>query len=80
MINGNINVICYDWNYAFTQCLRFILQNDYNTLPPLHTPMKEHDIIMDKNNRIEGIEFERSVFIGTQDTTYDYNDEFWDSI
>ena len=31
--------------------------------------MKEHDIIMDENNRIEGIEFEIYVLIGTQDTT-----------
>ena len=42
--------------------------------------MKEHDNIMDENNRIEIIEFETSVTIGTQDTPYDYNDEFWDSI
>ena len=42
--------------------------------------MKEHNNIRDENNRIESIEFERSVLIGAQDTTYDYNDEFWDSI
>ena len=42
--------------------------------------MKEHDIIMDESNRREGKEFERSFSIGTQDTTYDYNYEFWDSI
>ena len=42
--------------------------------------MKEHDIIMDKNNRREGIESERYFSIITQDITYDYNDEFWDSI
>ena len=42
--------------------------------------MKYHDIIMDEKNRIEGIKFDRSVSIGAQDTTYDYNDEFWDSI
>ena len=35
---------------------------------------------MDENNLIEVIELERYVSIGTQDTTYDYNDEFWDSI
>ena len=80
IINGNVNVICYDWKDVVTQCLRSISQNDYNTLSPLHIPMKEHGIIMDEKNRREGIEFEISVSIGTQDTTYDYNDEFWDSI
>ena len=35
---------------------------------------------MDENNRRERIEFEISVSIGTQDTTYDYSNEFWDSI
>ena len=42
--------------------------------------MKEHDNITDGNNRREIIEFEISVSIGTQDSTYDYNDEFWDPI
>ena len=42
--------------------------------------MKEHDNIMDKKNRREIIAYERPVLIGTQDTTYDYNDEFWYSI
>ena len=42
--------------------------------------MKEHDTIMDESNQTEGIDFERSVYIRTQDTTYDYNDEFWDSV
>ena len=42
--------------------------------------MKEHDIIMDSNNRREGIESKISVSIGTQDTIYDNNDESWDSI
>ena len=42
--------------------------------------MKEYYIIMDEKNRIEGIEYDRYVSIGAQDNTYDYNDEFWDSI
>ena len=42
--------------------------------------MKEHDIIMEEKNLREGIEFERFVSIRTQDNTYDYNDDFWDSI
>ena len=42
--------------------------------------MKEHDSIMDENNQRKSIEFGISVLIGTQDTTYDYNNEFWDSI
>ena len=35
---------------------------------------------MDENNRRESIEFERSVSIGTQDTTYYYHDKFQDSV
>ena len=35
---------------------------------------------MDENSQRESIESDISVSIGTQDTTYDYNDEFWDSI
>ena len=35
---------------------------------------------MDENNQRKSIEFSISVLIGTQDTTYDYNNEFWDSI
>ena len=42
--------------------------------------MEEHDNTMDGNNRGESIESERSVSIGTQEFTYDYNDEFWDLI
>ena len=33
----------------------------------------------EKNQR-KIIEFERSVLIRKQDTTYDYNGKFWDSI
>ena len=69
-INGNVKVICYDWNDVVPQCLRSISHNDYNTLSPLHTPMKEHDIIMGENNRIKVIEFDIPVSIRTQDTTY----------
>ena len=42
--------------------------------------MKEHYNIMDENNRRDSIEFEISVLIGTQYTSYYYNDEFWYSI
>ena len=42
--------------------------------------MKEHDNIMNEKNQRESIEFDMSVSIVTQDTTYDYNDEFWDLI
>ena len=42
--------------------------------------MKEYDNIMDENNQRESIELDIFFSIGTQDTTYDYNDEFWDSI
>ena len=40
----------------------------------------QHDNITNEKNRRESIEFERSVLIGTQDITYDYNFYFWDSI
>ena len=42
--------------------------------------MKQHNNIMDKKNQREIIELEISVLILTLDTTYDYNNEFWDSI
>ena len=80
IINGDVNVICYDWNDVVPPCLRSISQSDYNTLSPIHIPTKEYDIIMDEKNRREGTELEISVSIGTQDTTYDYNDGFWGSI
>ena len=35
---------------------------------------------MDEINQRESIESERIFLIGTQDTTYDYDDEFWDSV
>ena len=42
--------------------------------------MKEHDLILDEKNRIEVIESEIYVSIGTQNTMHGYNDEFWYSI
>ena len=42
--------------------------------------MKENDNIPYEKNQGESTEFERSVSIGIQDTTYDNNDEFWYSI
>ena len=53
IINGNVNVICYDSKYVLPPCLRYISQNNYNTLSPLQIPMKEHDNIMDENNQRE---------------------------
>ena len=35
---------------------------------------------MNENSQREIIEFDISVSIGTQDNTYYYNNEFWDSI
>ena len=46
IINGNVNVICYNSKDFVPPCLRFISKNDYNMLSPLHIPMKEHDNIM----------------------------------
>ena len=48
----------------------------YNTLPPLYVLTKVNNIIMDENNRIDGIKIEIFISIGAQDTTYDSNDEF----
>ena len=76
IINGNINVICYDLKGVVPPCLRSITHNDYSTISPLRVRTEEHDNIMYKNNKIEGIEFS----IGMQYTTCDYNDEFWDYI
>ena len=50
LINGDVNIICYDLKYVVPLCLGYISHNYYNTLSPLHIPMKEHDIIMDENN------------------------------
>ena len=47
---------------------------------PLNIPTKKDDIIMDEKNQSEGVEFEKSDSIRRQYTTYDYNDEFWDSL
>ena len=77
IINTNVNVICYDSKDIVPTCLRSISQKYYSTHLPLHVPTEEYNNIMDKNNRIESIEFEISVSIGMQYTTYDYNDEFW---
>ena len=80
IINGNINLICYDYNDVLPPCSQSISNNGYNKLSPLHIPMKEHNNIMDGKNQIKSIEFERFVSIGIQDTTYGFNDIFWDSI
>ena len=40
IINGNVNVICYDSKDVVQMCLRYISQNNYNTLSPLNIPMK----------------------------------------
>ena len=80
VINVDVNVVCYDSNDFVPPYLISIPHNDYNYFSPLHIPVKEHDNITDENNRIERIKFERSVLIGTQDTTYDYNNEFWYAI
>ena len=80
IINGNINKLCYYSKDVLPMCLMYISHNDYNILSPLDITMKEHDNITDENIQIESIEFEILVLIVTKDTSYDYNDEFWDSI
>ena len=42
--------------------------------------MKEHDNIIEGNNQRESTELYISVLIGTQDITYNYNDEFWNNM
>ena len=80
IINGNVNVIFYDSKVVVPSSSRYISQKYLSTLPPLHVAIEEHDNVMDENNRRESIESEKSVLIGMQETTYEYNDEYWDSI
>ena len=80
IINGNINIIFYYLKDVLSPCSRSMSQNYYNTFSPLNISTKEHDIILDEKNQRERIELEISVSIGTQDTTYYFNGEFWDSI
>ena len=77
IVNGNVNIICYDSKDVVPPCLSYISHNNYNNLSPLHNSTEENDRLMDKKNQIESIEFERSFSIGTKDYTYYYNDEFW---
>ena len=49
-------------------------------MSPVHIPIKENDNIIDEDNHIKRFGFKISFSIGAQDTTYDYNNEFWDSI
>ena len=55
ILNVNINVIWHDLKDIVPLCLRYISQSNCNILSPLHIPMREHDIIMDGNNQIDGI-------------------------
>ena len=41
--NRNVNVICYYLKDFLPPCLQSISQNYYNTLLPLHLPMKYHN-------------------------------------
>ena len=40
IINDNVNIICYDSKDVVLQCLRSISKNVYNSLSPIHIPMK----------------------------------------
>ena len=80
IINGNVNIACYDLKGFLPQCLWSMSQNYYNTFSLLNILVEEDDNITEENNRKEIIESERSVSIVTQDTTYDYNDACWDYI
>ena len=39
--------------------------------------MEQHDNTTNENNSRKSIEFKIPIPIGTQDTTYDYNEKFW---
>ena len=57
-----------------------ISQKYFSILSTLPVSMEEHDNRMDENNLRESIEFDISVSKGIQETTFDYNEAFWDSI
>ena len=40
IINGNGNILCFDYKDVISPCLRYISHNYYNTLSPIHIPMK----------------------------------------
>ena len=46
-INGDVNVIYYDFKDVISPCLQSISHNYYKSLSPLHIWMKEHDNLMD---------------------------------
>ena len=62
-INGKVCVKYYDTNDYTKYSLQRNPQNYFTSLSSLHIPTEEHDNITDKNNRREGIEFERLVSI-----------------
>ena len=55
IINGNVNVICYDLKDIFLPSLRYISQNYYNKLSPLNIPMAEHDNIIYEKTEDEAL-------------------------
>ena len=57
IINGNVNVICYDLKDIVPLSLRSISQNYRNKLQPQHIPMAEHDNVMDEKTMRKSIEF-----------------------
>ena len=66
IINGNVNVKCYDPNDVVPYYLRKFLHNDFISFITLNTLMEEHDNIMYENNQRKIIESEISVSIGTK--------------
>ena len=71
IINGNVNVIWYGLKDVIPPCFTCISQNDYNNLSPLHIYMKENDNKLYGKDQRESIEFDISVSIERQDTTFD---------
>ena len=55
LINDNINVICYYSKDIVPPFSWYISQNYYNTMSPLHIPMKEYDNEINENDRRESI-------------------------
>ena len=78
--NGDLHVRCYDSNDTVKYFLQTVPQNGFSRLYTLNLTIEEHEKLLDEKTQRAGIEFERLVFIGTNDFPYGYNYEVWDPI
>ena len=58
-VYGSVNMKCCNCNDFFSSSLRNITPNDCSSLTPLHVTTKQHYNIMDQNNLLKSIYFER---------------------